>query len=238
MVNAGILGHEDPVWLCEGVVVIKGDSTMAPGIQVADGRTRDGRELPGISVPVPVRRFSVDEYERLFAAKILGDEDRVELLEGWIVQKMTRHPPHDTSVSLVMKAMVRLLPHGWFCRVQLTLATDLSNPEPDVMVVRGTERDYAARHPRPRDTGLVVEVADTSLATDRELKGLLYARVGIPTYWIVNVVDHVVEVYTAPSGTDPSPEYGAVREYRGDDLVPVTLDGETVFRLAARDLLP
>src|SRR5262245_66248313 len=92
--------------------------------------------------------------------------------------------------------------HGWVVRCQMPIALDdESEPEPDVAVVPGARRDYATDHPsRPV---LVVEVADTSLADDRAIKGALYARAGIADYWILNLTDRVLEVYRSPSSSSP-----------------------------------
>src|SRR5262249_46180523 len=130
---------------------------------VSPGRARMPADVPTL----PVRRFSVKEYHRMIDSGILTDEDHVELLEGWIVPKMPRNPPHDTVISVIHnQELGPLLPAGWFCRVQAAVTTDDSEPEPDLAVVRGRERDYLRKHPTPRDMGLVVEVADTTLRRD------------------------------------------------------------------------
>jgi Uma2 family endonuclease len=106
-------------------------------------------------------------------------------------------------------------------------------PEPDHCVVRGVERDYSVRHPDPPDVGLLVEIADSSLAADRQM-AVTYGASGIPVYWIVNLVDRQIEVYTGPK----SDGYGDVRVYQPGDDVPVVLDGTEVGRLAVSDILP
>jgi Uma2 family endonuclease len=151
---------------------------------------------------------------------------------------MSRNPPHGVGVALMLKALNARLPAGWHCRVQSSVTADLSNPEPDVAIVRGNERDYINRHPRPRDTGLITEVADTTLQTDREVKGALYARVGVPVYWILNLVESQLEVFTDPTGPDPEPCYRQHRDYRSDEEVTLVLDGREVARIPVRDLLP
>jgi Uma2 family endonuclease len=237
LAGLGILSDMEPVELLEGLVVIKGQATMAPKILV-QGWVNNGMHYPSSRVAQPLRRFSVDEYHEMFRTGLLTEEDRVELLEGWIVRKMTRNPPHDTAIALAMRLLTVNTPAGWHCRVQLALAADLSDPEPDLCIVRGSERDYSQRHPRPRDTALVVEVADTSLDTDRTIKWLLYARIGIPAYWIVNIPEQQIEVYTEATGIDPNPEYRHRHDYGLDDLVPLMIEGRQVARIAVRDLLP
>ena len=106
--------------------------------------------LPAILPPLPVRRFTVDEYHRLIETGVLGEDDDVELLEGWIVPKMARTPTHDALISFIMnRSLSPRLPSGWFCRGQSAITTTESEPEPDIAVVRGSELDYLSRHPGP-----------------------------------------------------------------------------------------
>lgn len=187
--------------------------------------------------PFPVRRFTVDEYQRLGQIGVLGENDRVELLEGWIVPKMSLNPPHSVCVQLVDAAVRKQLPTSWCLRIQDAVTTGDSEPEPDVAVVRGAIRDYSDRHPEPADVGLLVEVADTSLTRDR-YKCRLYGRASLPVYWIVNIVDYRVEIYTEPTGPDSEPGYRRRDDYGPDDQVPLLLDGKEIARIPVRDLLP
>jgi len=113
-----------------------------------------------------------------------------------------------------------------------------SEPEPDVAVVHGDPRDRAGRHPLPGDVALLVEAADSSLEHDRTFKGPLYACGRISLYWIVNLVDSQVEVYTEPSGPGPSPLYKISHIYRRGDVVPLVLPGQTLGGIPVADLLP
>jgi Uma2 family endonuclease len=187
---------------------------------------------------VPIRRFTVDEYHRLLAAGILLDGENTELLAGIIVPHMTRNAPHDGTLALTEEEIRNRLPPGWSLRGQLALTTADSEPEPDVAVVRGKQRDYTARHPGPQDAGLVVEVADTSLPGDRTLKAEIYARAAIPIYWIVNLVAGQVEVYTNPTGPVLAPRYQHRDDYGPGDAVPLVLDGVEIARIPVGDLLP
>src|SRR6266498_4470063 len=155
-----------------------------------------------------LRRFSVDEYHRMIEIGILDETDRVELLDGYVVLKMPRNPPHDGTIDLVHEALASRLPGGWYARIQEAITLSESEPEPDLAVVRGTRRSYLTQHPGPADVGLLVEVADSSLDRDRNDKGPIYAQAGIPCYWIVNLVDRRIEVFTAPSGPTAGPGYG------------------------------
>jgi Uma2 family endonuclease len=193
---------------------------------------------PGGFGGVPIRRFTVDEYHRLLAAGILPDGENTELLAGIIVPHMTRNAPHESSGEMAGDEIRNRLPPGWSVRVQRALTTANSEPEPDVAVVRGKHRDYATRHPGPQDTGLVVEVADTSLPGDRTLKAEVYAEAAIPIYWIVNLVAGQVEVYTNPTGPGPSPRYQQRDDCGPGDAVPLVLDGVEIARIPVHDLLP
>jgi Uma2 family endonuclease len=188
--------------------------------------------------PEPVRRFTVDEYHRMIEVGILHSGDPFELLEGWIVPKMTRNPPHDVALVLTEAAIGARLPANWHRRGQSAVTTAESEPEPDLAVVRGRPRDYLNRHPGPQDMGLAIEVADASLQRDRTVKARIYARAAIPVYWIVNVVDRQVEVYADPTGPDPDPTYRQRRDYFPGDLVPFVLDGVEMGPIPASDLLP
>jgi hypothetical protein len=193
---------------------------------------------PAVIPPVPVRRFTVAEYHRLIETGILQEGEPIELLEGWLVPKMTRNPPHDLALGLAEDEISRRLPPGWFRRDQSAVTTADSEPEPEVAIVRGQRRDYGTRHPGPPDMGLVVEIADSSLAQDRTLKARVYARAAIPVYWIVNIPDSQVEVYTDPTGPQPDPAYRQRRDYTAAESVPLILDGLVIGDIPVKDLLP
>ncbi len=150
-------------------------------------------------------RMTLDQYDRAVDGSILGPDDPVVLLDGLLVSKMGRNPPHVVVVQLTSRALERLIPNGWNVRSEAPLVLPSgptgrdSEPEPDLAVVRGDIRDYAARHPRPADMALVVEVAESSLREDRA-KLARYAWAGIPTAWIVNLNDRTFEVYANPTG--------------------------------------
>lgn len=184
------------------------------------------------------RRFSVPEYHKLIEIGLLTENDRVELLDGYLVEKMPHDPVHDGTIQLVNRGVLRLAPAGWCGRIQSSATLPPSEPEPDFVLARGDERSYLKRHPGPGDIGLVAEVANSSLDSDREDKTQLYARAGLPTYWVVNVVDNQIEVYERPSGPVPDPRYAAVTTYKPGDAVPLVLDGVTVGSIPVADLLP
>lgn len=187
--------------------------------------------------PGPQRPFTVDEYHRMIESGVLAEDDPVELLEGWVVFKMPRNPPHGGCVALVNRALSRRLPEGFHCRVQSAVTTDDSEPEPDVALVAGDERRYLTSHPVPGEVLLLVEVADSSLTRDRGSKARAYARAGVAAYWIVNLVDTRVEVYTDPSGPAPVPSYRSRTDFAAGQSVPLHVGGQ-VYPVPVQELLP
>ncbi len=200
--------------------------------------------MPTLATPTPsfamftaFRRFTVDEYHLMIESGILNDEDKVELLEGYVVEKMPRNPPHDVAIQRLNKRTTRLNLVGWEVRVQSAITLPDSEPEPDIGLARGDDRTFASRHPSPAELGAVMEVSDSTLLRDRQDKGRIYARAKVPVYWIVNLVDAQIEVYTNPGGTDSQPEYATRTDYQAGDSVPLVLDGVQVARIAVDDIL-
>jgi Uma2 family endonuclease len=185
-----------------------------------------------------IAKFSVTRYQRMIETGILTSEDKVELLENYVVLKMPRNPPHDGTIQVVTEALGSFMPTAYRLRVQLTVVLSDSQPEPDFAVVPGNARTYLARHPTAADVRLIIEVADTSLLRDQRDKTRIYARAGIPIYWIINLVDRRVEVYTQPSGPTAAPAYGAFQTFQPGDSVPLVLDGAAVAAVPVADLLP
>ncbi|VTU00796.1 Uncharacterized protein OS=Chroococcidiopsis thermalis PCC 7203 GN=Chro_3539 PE=4 SV=1: Uma2 [Gemmataceae bacterium] len=185
-----------------------------------------------------IPKFSVARYDRMVSDGILSPEDRVELLENYVVLKMPHDPIHDGTIDVIDDAIRALLPKGWRLRCQETLALSDSRPEPDLAVCRGHSRTYLTRHPTPADVGLIVEVANTSLLRDQQDKARIYARGNVACYWIVNLDDRRVEVHTQPSGPCDSPAYASVTHYAATDSVPLVLDGVAVASVSVADLLP
>jgi Uma2 family endonuclease len=184
-----------------------------------------------------IARFSVARYQKMIEVGILTAEDKVELLENYVVLKMPRNPPHDGTIDLFKAALPAHVPAGWILRIQQTVVLSDSQPEPDLALVRGSCRTYLTRHPGPADVGLLVEVADSSLLRDQRDKARIYARGGIPCYWIANLVDQRIEVHAQPSGP-PHLTYGSFQTYQPGDAVPLVLDGAPVGTIPVADLLP
>jgi Uma2 family endonuclease len=184
------------------------------------------------------RRFSVNEYHSLIQSGHLTEDDNLELIEGYLVLKMARNPPHDSAIDLTRESIRPLLPKGWMLRSQQAVTLSSSEPEPDFAAVRGDGRTFAQRHPQPADIGLLIEVSESTLDFDRIDKTRIYARDNIPVYWIVNLIDRQVEVYSQPSGPIAAPAYAVRQDYGAADAVPFLLDGVLLGSIPVRDLLP
>ncbi len=188
--------------------------------------------------PEPIKRFSVEQYHAMVRAGVLDDDDPIELLEGWLVEKMPKNPPHSVATGLALDALAPLLPASWRLISQEPITTADSEPEPDIGVIRGKRRDYVDGHPRPKDVGLIVEVADTTLKRDRGVKKTIYARARIPVYWMVNLVDRSVEVYADPTGPAKKSDFREKQIFGPRDSIPLVLDGAGIGRVKVKHLLP
>jgi Uma2 family endonuclease len=183
-------------------------------------------------------RLSVEQYHAMIRADILTEDDPVELLEGWLITKMPKNPRHTLVTQSARDTVASPLSPGWHVNVQEPITAAESEPEPGVVVVRGERHQYRDHHPGPQDIALVVEVADSSLRRDRSLKKRIYAAAGIAVYWIVNLLDNQIEVYTEPSGPNEQPDYRQQQNYGIEDAIPIVLDGNEIGRVAVRGLLP
>jgi Uma2 family endonuclease len=193
-----------------------------------------------------LKRFSVDEYHAMIKAGVFAEDENYELLEGLIVHKMTINPPHWIATGSLRDALVALRLPGFFVHSQepVTIRSSDSTPdkdsepEPDVALVLGTRRDYVQCSPGPERTPLVVEVADSTLSQDRTWKKRIYARAGVPVYWIVNLVDRQIEVYTRPSGPAERPDFTDCQIVPESGEVAVVIDGKEVGRLKVSEIMP
>ena len=190
------------------------------------------------ATPVPTKRWARVEYERLVDRAVFQPGDRVELVGGQLVVREPQGSPHAVAAQLAEDALRVAFGSGWVVRVQMPVALDdESEPEPDVAVCAGSPRDYLAGH--PSQPVLLVEVADSSLAFDREHKGSLYARAHVPDYWIVNLSDRVLEVHRDPTPSADAP-YGwrfnrLLRFGAADRVSPLAAPSA---RILVADLLP
>jgi Uma2 family endonuclease len=169
---------------------------------------------------------------------LLDEDEPIELLDGLLLVKEPQHSLHRTAVLLVARALEQAFGAGWFIQTQSPIILDdRSEPEPDVCVIRGSPRDYIEAH--PKRPALVVEVAQSGLALARGRKAAAYARAQIADYWIVNLVDRVLEVHREPARPGPARRHWG---YASMETLPA---GATVMPFAAptatvrvADLLP
>jgi Uma2 family endonuclease len=185
-----------------------------------------------MTVQAQKRRFTVDEYHRIARAGVLGEDDRVELLEGAIVEMGPIGSRHAACVDRLNRLLSRLVGDGFLVRVQSPLRLGpYSEPAPDITVLRFRDDFYADAHPGPEDALLVVEVADTSLEIDRGIKCPLYAAAGVPEVWIVDLAGRYVEVRRQPG----KGEY--IQQFRVSSGEPLIAEGLPDLVLGAGDVL-
>ena len=199
-----------------------------------------GQEPPQTCVGGSLYRFTVAQYHELIDAGILGENDRIELLEGDILHMSPKGPRHVFAVQELSARLAPLLPADWRLRVQDPLTLAESEPEPDLTIVRGSRRDYSARHPGAGEVGVVIEVVDTSLELDRGVKQRVYAAAGIPVYWLVNLAARNVEVFSLPSSIDEQTpaSYQSRRVLEDQGAIEIELAGQRLGEIRIADLLP
>lgn len=183
--------------------------------------------IPDLESDPRLHLWTREEYDRMAEAGLFLDK-RVQLIEGQVVEMSPMKGPHAAAINLTAEILRSLLLPGLHIRVQQPLAlSSISEPEPDVALVSGSIRDFVQGHPT---TALwVIEIADSTLRFDRQVKGSLYARAGLQDYGIVNLVDRCVEVYRSPQ-PDPRSPYG----FRYADALIYTLT-EIITPLAYPD---
>jgi len=167
----------------------------------------------------------------------IAEDDQVELIEGLLVRKLGKKRPHIQAGKKGLKALSRVAPRGWHvAKEDPMVASDWSKPEPDLAIVRGDVEDYSDRDVTAADIALVVEISAATLVDDRTAMARVYATSGIAYYWIVNLVDFQVEVYSDP---DPAQgRYGNRVDFRPGQDLPLIIDGCQVGTIAVADLLP
>lgn len=170
---------------------------------------------------IQAKRFTIAEYHRLAELGFFGEDDRIELVHGQIVKMAAKGKAHETCSRRLLRELSKLLGDRATLQNQspITLPAD-GEPEPDFTIVKNRDDDYLSAHPTPTDVLLVIEISDSSLTYDREVKLPLYAEAGIADYWIFNLPDNCLEVYSEPYQT-PQGEFG----YR---VRRVFLAGETI----------
>ena len=178
------------------------------------------------------RKFSVHDYYRLAEAGILHEDDRVELIEGEIVQMVPIGSEHSGTVNRLAHALFRAAGERAVVTVQNPLRlSDHNEPLPDFLLLRPRADFYSSEHPTAADVLVLIEVAQSSLRYDRGVKLPLYARHGVPEVWIVDLAGRVVEVHRKPT---PEGYAESTRHAPGETLEPALLPG---LRLAVTDIL-
>jgi Uma2 family endonuclease len=184
--------------------------------------------------PRSIYRLTVDQYEAMVSSGIFSERDRLHLIDGILVSKMTKKPPRVIACEKTHDALRGTVGAGWRVMVEAPVRlSEHSEPEPGLALARGSADDYPENHPGPADVPLIIEVADSSLRDDRRLDRI-YGAAGVSVYWIINLVDRWVEVYT---GLRPD-RYEVCSIDRPGQSVPVVLDGAEVGRIPVDDMLP
>jgi Uma2 family endonuclease len=171
---------------------------------------------PSTHPPQP-KRFTVQDYHRLVEMGFWGENERIELIRGELIQMAAKGTAHETCITRLMRVLFPLVAEQATLRCQSPISLADSEPEPDVTIARNQAEDYLHGHPGPADILLVIEVADSSLTYDREVKLPLYAEVGITDYWLFNLLEGYLEAYSQPTEIRPG-QFG----YQHRDIVPTT----------------
>ncbi|CEP68890.1 Nuclease, putative, TT1808 [Moorella glycerini] len=185
------------------------------------------------AVEVARRRFTVEEFYQMARAGILGENDRVELIDGEIIEMVPIGTRHAACVRRMDRIFSTKIGNNALVDTQNPLRLDQnSEPQPDLMLLKPRDDYYASFHPRPEDVLLLVEVADTSVAYDREVKVNLYAKGGVNEVWLVNLQVQQVTAYRLPSPSG----YREIKEYgRGDHISLLAFPG---LYIPVQDIIP
>jgi Uma2 family endonuclease len=153
----------------------------------------------GQMIAITRKKFTIDEYHRLGDLGFFKEDDRVELIRGDIIEMPAKKTPHSVCNTLLVKQLVLLLGNLATVRGKepIILPSD-SEPQPDVAIVKNKQDNYLSSHPQPEDIVLVIEICDSSLKYDRETKLSLYAGDKISDYWLFNLIDNQLEMYSEP----------------------------------------
>jgi len=186
-------------------------------------------------IPSPLYRMTLEQYESLITSGFFTKRDDVHLINGYLVTRMAESTLHGAICEMIRLAIEAFLLATWHTRSEkgLRIPAQISMPRPDLVIVRGVPRDYIARYPEPADTALVVEVSSTSLDEDRAMADI-YGAGGVPVYWIVNLVDGQVEVYSNPGPSG----YQTHEVLAPGHVLHVKLDGVEIGEIPVADILP
>ncbi len=150
-------------------------------------------------VQISKKLFNVDDYYKMGESGILKDDARVELINGEVFSKSPISSFHSGVINLITRKLLSALGDKANISIQNPIRlNEYSEPEPDIAVAKFKKDAYRKSHPTPKDIFFLIEVADSSLNFDRVIKAPLYAKSGIPEYWIVNIPEQQVEIYSKP----------------------------------------
>lgn len=184
------------------------------------------------TVNAPKRRFSVAEYHQLADVGILKEDDQVELIQGEIIQMSPIGPKHAGNLDRLVRFLTLLLKESAIVRPQNPVRlSNISEPEPDIAILRPREDFYTSAHPGPEDVLLVIELSETTLQYDQEVKLPLYAAAGIPEYWIVDLQANRVLVYRDASGE----QFLNIKTYQQGEIINSAVLPQSI---SVEDLLP
>lgn len=180
-----------------------------------------------------IYRITVDMYHHMIEAGAFHPEADIELIHGLLIKKMPKSRLHAKVTQQLMVLLIRLLglDQGWFLSIQDPITLEDSEPEPDIAIIRGSVSDYD-RHPGPDAIGLVIEIADSSIDYDTVVKQRLYGLNGVPVYWIVNLQERSVQIYTNPDQNG----YRQKETFTIDDQLPLSLDSTLIDNIDVASL--
>jgi hypothetical protein len=184
-------------------------------------------------------RISVRQYMKMIGAGVFPETAHIELLGGKLYEKMTKYPPHNLVVGQLGRMLGRILPEPWFVSEEKPVKLGrFWYPEPDIAVVQGPDHRFEAKTPEAADLGLVVEVAESSDLMDRGRKWRLHASAGVSFFWIANIPQRRVEVYSDPSGKGRSAAYRQAENYLDGQSIPVMIEGRQIGQIEVSGILP
>jgi Uma2 family endonuclease len=156
-------------------------------------------ELEKVSSAIVPKRFRVEDFRRMTEVGILPEESGWEIIDGFLIDKMTIGSRHASTVKRMNRKLMRLLGDNAIISVQDPIhIDDYNEPEPDIALLKPREDFYAESHPAPQDVLLLVEVSDSTVEYDREIKKSIYAKAEIAEFWLVNLKESTIECYTQP----------------------------------------